>query len=116
LPNHPAPDHTVRPRRLPHLPRLLGVFALAIILVGAACSANGGGANSVSIVDYAFNPATSTVKAGTTVTWTNTAGQDHTVTAVDGSSTAATSRPGRHSPTPSPPPARSATAARSMRR
>ena len=75
----------------PRLPRLLGVgvLALALTMVGAACSSNGnqpaGGPNAVSIVDYSFNPATLSVKAGTTVTWTNTAGQDHTVTAGDGS-------------------------------
>jgi plastocyanin len=89
MPNHAAPNHAVRPRCLPRLPRPLGMFALAVVLVGAACNANGsqpaGAANSVSIVDYAFNPATTMVKAGTTVTWTNTAGQDHTVTADDAS-------------------------------
>lgn len=37
--------------------------------------------NSVSIANMAFSPATLTVTAGTTVTWTNSDGMAHTVTA-----------------------------------
>jgi len=37
--------------------------------------------NSVSIANMAFNPASITVKAGTTVTWTNYDMMTHTVTA-----------------------------------
>jgi plastocyanin len=41
---------------------------------------------SVSISNFAFVPATITVRAGTRVTWTNRqAGIEHTVTANDGS-------------------------------
>jgi plastocyanin len=40
--------------------------------------------NAVTIVDFGFKPAGVTVKAGTTVTWTNH-GRTHTVTADDGS-------------------------------
>lgn len=40
--------------------------------------------NSVKIHDYAFSPATITVKVGTKVTWTNTDQVDHTVTADSG--------------------------------
>jgi plastocyanin len=39
----------------------------------------------VSIVDFAFHPATLEVAAGTTVTWTNNDTVPHTVTALDGS-------------------------------
>src|ERR671912_779549 len=39
----------------------------------------------VSVVDFAFEPATVTVPAGATVTWTNTGSRPHTVTADDGS-------------------------------
>src|SRR5918993_492291 len=39
----------------------------------------------VSVVDFAFEPATVTVPAGVTVTWTNTGSRPHTVTADDGS-------------------------------
>lgn len=37
-------------------------------------------ANSVSIVNMSFSPATLTVTAGTTVTWTNNDNMTHTVT------------------------------------
>lgn len=40
-------------------------------------------ANSVSIKDMAFSPASLTVKLGTTVTWTNEDATAHTVTADD---------------------------------
>lgn len=69
-----------------HISRLVGALALSIALVGAACSSNGGGApDAVSMVDYAFNPGSTSVSVGTTVTWTNKGTQDHTVTADDGS-------------------------------
>ena len=46
----------------------------------------GGQTVSVSISNFAFVPATITVRAGTRVTWTNRqAGIEHTVTANDGS-------------------------------
>lgn len=39
--------------------------------------------DSVTIQNYAFSPAIVTVKAGTTVTWTNQDSVKHTVTGVD---------------------------------
>src|SRR5215213_11331848 len=39
----------------------------------------------VQVIDFAFEPGTITVPAGTTVTWTNTGSRPHTVTADDGS-------------------------------
>jgi plastocyanin len=39
--------------------------------------------NAVSIVNMSFSPASLTVTAGTTVTWTNNDGMTHTVTADD---------------------------------
>src|SRR5688500_19228561 len=39
----------------------------------------------VQVIDFAFEPAAVTVPAGATVTWTNTGGRPHTVTADDGS-------------------------------
>ncbi|HET6622735.1 MAG TPA: cupredoxin family copper-binding protein [Candidatus Saccharimonadales bacterium] len=39
----------------------------------------------VTIEQYAFSPATITIKAGTTVTWTNRDSVNHTVTSDDGS-------------------------------
>jgi plastocyanin len=41
--------------------------------------------NQVSIDGFAFVPATLTVKAGTTVTWTNRDEEPHTVASSDGS-------------------------------
>jgi amicyanin len=40
---------------------------------------------SVNITDFKFNPATLTVPAGTTVTWTNQDEEPHTIAAKDGS-------------------------------
>lgn len=40
---------------------------------------------AVQVVDFAFEPGTLTVPAGTTVTWTNAGNRPHTVTADDGS-------------------------------
>jgi plastocyanin len=39
--------------------------------------------STVAITNFAFSPATVTVKAGTTVTWTNKDEEAHTVTAQD---------------------------------
>jgi plastocyanin len=49
---------------------------------------------SVSIVNFAFDPASLQVPAGTTVTWTNNGGAPHTVTADDGSFDSGTLQPG----------------------
>jgi plastocyanin len=49
----------------------------------AAPAASATAANAVTVVDFGFNPGTITVKAGTTVTWTNT-GVTHTVTSNTG--------------------------------
>ena len=66
------------------------ISAFAII----SCSKNGGynstmntmpGANTVSIVNMSFSPASLTVTAGTTVIWTNNDMITHTVTADDAS-------------------------------
>ena len=45
---------------------------------------------SVSIVNFAFSPTTITIKAGTTVTWTNNDSTPHTVTSDIGSFTSQT--------------------------
>jgi plastocyanin len=42
------------------------------------------GDQAVAIANYAFDPEAITVQAGTTVTWTNTDGFDHTATSDDG--------------------------------
>jgi plastocyanin len=40
--------------------------------------------NAVSIENFVFSPATVTIKAGTTITWTNRDQDAHTVTAMSG--------------------------------
>jgi plastocyanin len=95
------------------IPRFLAAFGLAVALIGAACNsstpATGGspaaggsaptggspaaGGSAVAIVDFAFNPGTLSVKAGSSVTWTNTGGTAHTVTADDGSFDSGTVNP-----------------------
>jgi plastocyanin len=45
----------------------------------------GGGGDAVQIADFKFAPASITVAAGSTVTWTNGDSAGHTVTADDGS-------------------------------
>ena len=50
---------------------------------------------SVAIKDYAFTPATLTVPAGTTVTWTNNDPVPHTATAGDGSFDSGNLNPGQ---------------------
>jgi plastocyanin len=51
---------------------------------GQTSSNNPAAVSSVSIKDYAFTPASITVKKGTTVTWTNADSVGHTVTETDG--------------------------------
>jgi plastocyanin len=49
-----------------------------------ASSPTAAAADKVEIKDFAFSPATITVKKGATVTWTNQDGVGHTVTSDDG--------------------------------
>lgn len=84
----------------------LVALAFAVILATAACSGassptpaatagqasgaasaapSSGTGNAVSIAGFNFQPATITISAGTTVTWTNNDNASHTVTADDGS-------------------------------
>lgn len=60
-------------------------FALVLALLGFGRAAAQGAAASVSILDFKYEPATLSVTAGTTVTWTNNGAAPHTVTAADGS-------------------------------
>lgn len=48
-------------------------------------AAAGGGGTAVTLENFAFSPATVTVKVGDTVTWTNNDSATHNVTADDGS-------------------------------
>ncbi len=69
---------------------MLLISAFAIISCGKSSGYNSPmntmpGANTVSIVNMSFSPASLTVTAGTTVTWTNNDTMTHTVTADDAS-------------------------------
>ena len=50
-----------------------------------ASPATGGGGNSVTIKNFAFDPSTLTVKTGTTVTWVNNDGAPHALASDAGS-------------------------------
>lgn len=65
--------------RMTWVSRLVLVAAVVALLAVSACSGQQGG-NFVDIHDLRFNPPTLTVKAGTTVTWTNSDQTAHTVT------------------------------------
>lgn len=73
------------------------VLALGLVVTAAngSVSAQDSGA-SVSIKDFAFQPGTVQITAGSTVTWTNNeSGVAHTVTADDGSFDSGTLQPGQ---------------------
>jgi plastocyanin len=77
---------------------LAGIFLISILMISNGCSKSttdntpntgntggtggtgGPGANQVFIQGMAFNPASITVTAGTTITWTNKDAIAHTVT------------------------------------
>lgn len=78
---------------------LIGAIVLAAIFALAACGAGNGtettstggtqttagnAGTSVSIEGFAFSPAVLTIPVGTTVTWTNNDGTNHTVTSDGG--------------------------------
>jgi plastocyanin len=78
----------------------LAAALLAVTLGSTACGSSDGAGygadgtsaaggtsdgDAVSIAGFAFDPSSSSVSVGTTVTWTNTDGATHTVTADDGS-------------------------------
>jgi len=60
-------------------------LAIALLVFLSGCTGSGGtqptpqGTNAVLIENFAFNPPTLTVKAGTTVTWTNEDTAAHTI-------------------------------------
>jgi plastocyanin len=72
----------------PGMPGMSGMPSMPSAPAGTA-SATGSLAavpgDAVSIDNFAFAPATLTVKAGSTVTWTNHDEEPHTVAAIDGS-------------------------------
>jgi plastocyanin len=62
--------------------RRLGPALLGLALLAFIPTARAGGAG-VTISDFAFDPPTLTVPAGTTVTWTNKDDEPHTVSSPD---------------------------------
>ena len=91
-------------RKMARRPAVVAAFAAVAVLALAACGSSassgssstpsatstaGGSAAAVTIQNFAFTPQTLTVKAGTTVTWTNKDSAPHTVTSADGISTSA---------------------------
>jgi plastocyanin len=87
------------------------LFILVVTIALAACSDSGGsaapaattsqapaspagGPPTVAIKDFAFNPAGTSVAAGSKVTWTNSDTTAHTVTFDDGSADSGNLAPG----------------------
>ncbi len=70
---------TLRRARRPALGLALG--SLLFLVVPAATAAD----RDVTIVDFAYAPATVTIRVGDTVTWTNRDPLEHTATATNGS-------------------------------
>ncbi len=70
-----------RPRR-PVIAAAAAALGLSLVLAGGVALAAD---ESVQIADFAFAPATVTVTAGDTVTWTNADPVAHTATATDSS-------------------------------
>lgn len=81
----------------PRLIAIVAVIALAVLLLvacgdGSGATTTGGGGTTtvagneaqVSIANLAFVPSGLTVRAGTTVTWTNNDAMSHTVTSDNG--------------------------------
>ena len=73
----------------PGMPGMSGMPSMPHAPAGTTASTKGSAAplagNAVSIDNFAFVPATLTVAAGSTVTWTNRDEEPHTVVANDGS-------------------------------
>ena len=81
---------------------------LVLICMSAGCTSSPGpatttpaattpapsaGAGTITIKNFAFTPATLTVKSGTTVTWTNQDGPTHQIASDSGSSVSFSSNP-----------------------
>jgi plastocyanin len=61
-----------------------GFAVLGLVATGRGVPAATAQTAAVTIVDFAFQPATLTVPVGTTVTWTNTGNAPHTTTSTTG--------------------------------
>jgi plastocyanin len=73
----------------------LAVLSAAVLMLGTNIrNVEAQDSAAVSIVDFAFQPASLEVAAGTTVTWTNTGQEKHTATADDGTFDSKNLQPG----------------------
>src|SRR5215211_6033039 len=73
---------------------LLALGVTAFTLGTGLGSVHAQGGTAVSIVDFAFQPASLEVASGSTVTWTNTGAAPHTVTADNGAFDSGQLKPG----------------------
>jgi plastocyanin len=73
---------------------LLALSMTAFTLGTGLDSVHAQGGTAVSIVDFAFQPTSIEVPAGSTVTWTNAGAATHTVTADDGTFDSGQLKPG----------------------
>ena len=77
---------------------VVALVALGIATISLSLGLGLRGANAqdtaVSIVDFAFQPASLSVTAGSTVTWTNSGAAPHTVTSDSGAFNSGTLQPG----------------------
>ena len=81
----------IYPRTTEIMRKIALISAVLFVVFVSGCTNYGGnqtqtpsGGNSVNLQNFAFNPSTLTVKAGTTVTWTNSDSVAHTVTSDGG--------------------------------
>jgi plastocyanin len=90
-PSQTAPSATVATvsGATPGMPGMSAMPSMPEAPAGTSASATGSPApvagDAVSIDDFAFAPATLTVRVGSTVTWTNHDEEPHTIAASDGS-------------------------------
>jgi plastocyanin len=77
----PAAEHSAQPQ-----PGMTGMTGMTMAASGAGVATDDApvATNTVTIQNFAYAPATVTVKAGTTITWTNQDQDQHTVTAMNG--------------------------------
>jgi plastocyanin len=73
---------------------LLALGVIAFTLGTGLGSVRAQGGTAVSVVDFAFQPTSIEVPAGSTVTWTNTGAAPHTVTADNGAFDSGRLKPG----------------------
>ena len=62
-----------------HIKFRIGSLAATVLLAAQVAHAGGAEVIKISAKNFMFSPATVTVKAGTTVTWTNLDEEPHTV-------------------------------------